>query len=171
MEEMDARISYRMRKRLGLDVGEGWKKKESAGRRSVDRTYPTFASPSPGGGDPQSDHDDGIKVGFEETPSRPTLRGLTRGTSMNKLAFAFLAEIEKTALPLGRLAKTLRPAMRLKHEVAKGYEAEGLKGAAKGVVEAAKKHPLVAGAATLGSGALLGGLATKVLSGGSKEDK
>lgn len=165
------RIPYKARKRLGLDVGEGWKTKELTGRRSADRTYPTVASSSAGGGDPQSDHDDGIKVGFEETPSQPTLREPTRGASMNKLAFAFLTEIEKTALPLGRLAKTLRPAMRLKHEVAKGYEAEGLKGAAKGVLAAGERHPYVRDAA-IGTAAFgAGALGHRLLFGGKKEEK
>jgi len=168
-DDLDARIPYRMRKRLGLDVGEGWKKKESAGRRSVDRTYPTFASPSPGGGDPQSDHDDGIKVGFEETPSQATLREPTRGASMNKLAFAFLTEIEKTGGPRWEAFKA--PFKTLHKNVTEGYKAEGPKGAAQGVVEAAKAHPLAAGAAALGGGAILGGLAHRVLFGGKKKEK
>lgn len=88
---------------------------------------------------------------------------------MNKLAFAFLAEIEKTGGPRWEAFKA--PFKTLHKNVTEGYKAEKLTGAGKGAIEAAKAHPLAAGAATLGGGAILGGLADRVLFGGKKKEK
>lgn len=166
------RLPFRVRKRLRLASDEAWTVPEPSGRRSVDRSFPTVASPVVNGGDEQTDYDFSRRASLEEGPGPGRLQGgRDEENAMESSLFrGFLDEVVKAAAQdpgvLSRMGTWLKAAPGRVEAAGRdvaartraGYTSGGWKGGLKGLWEGAAAHPKIAIPAAAGAGLLAGRL-------------
>ena len=128
------RLPYSFRKRMKITSEGAWLVPEKSGRRSVDRGFPTVASPVVNGGDEQTERDLERKASVETEPADGILSAdALESSNMNSLYVGFMAGLMKEAADepglLGRIgdymkaqgAKVKAPFADVGRHVARGW--------------------------------------------------